>query len=142
MSSFNKVILMGNLTRDPQLSYLPSGKAVCAFGLAVNNRWRDKDGQQREETCFVDCQTFGPQAEAAGKYLRKGSPVLVEGRLKLNMWETPDGQKRQKHSIDVTVCQFLAKTEKDQKPAPAEQQAATAAQEHHDADGDPKDIPF
>ena len=84
MANFNKVMLMGNLTRDPQLSYLPSQTAVVDFGLAVNRKWRGKDGQDKEDTCFVDCQAFGKTAETINKYLTKGRPIFVEGRLTFN----------------------------------------------------------
>ena len=76
MANFNKVLLIGNLTRDPQLSYLPTQTAVVDFGLAVNRRWKGKDGQSRESTCFVDCRAFAGQAETINKYLTKGSPVF------------------------------------------------------------------
>jgi len=82
MANYNKVMLMGNLTRDPQLSYTPNQTAVVDFALAVNRRWTGQDGSQREETCFVDCTAFGRPAENINKYLSKGRPVFVEGRLK------------------------------------------------------------
>ena len=78
MSSFNKVIMLGNLTRDPQLSYLPSQTPVVEFGLASNRRWKSNDGTQREEVCFVDCRAYGRMAENINKYCKKGSPLLVE----------------------------------------------------------------
>jgi len=107
MASYNKVILVGNLTRDPQLSYLPSQTPVCEIGLAVNRRWRDREGQQREDVCFVDCRCYGRQAETLNQYMRKGRQLLVEGRLELDQWETPDGQKRSKHRIFIENFQFL-----------------------------------
>ena len=90
MANYNKVILLGNLTRDPQLSYLPSQTPVCEFGLAVNRRWRGQDGQQKEDTCFIDCRCYGKQAETFNQYMNKGKPVLVEGRLQLDTWEGKD----------------------------------------------------
>ena len=81
MANYNKVLLIGNLTRDPQLSYTPSQTAVVDFGLATNRRWKAQDGSQREETCFVDCRSFGKQAETINKYLTKGRSVFVEGHL-------------------------------------------------------------
>ena len=81
MANYNKVILVGNLTRDPQMTYLPSQMPVVEFGLAVNRRWRGPDNQQREETCFVDCRAYGRQAETINQYMNKGKPILVEGRL-------------------------------------------------------------
>ena len=107
MANYNKIILVGNLTRDPQLSYLPSQTPVADFGLAVNRRWRGQDGQDREETCFVDCRTFGKQAETLNKYMSKGRPILVEGRLRYETWEGKDGTKRSKHSVVVEQFQFL-----------------------------------
>lgn len=111
MASFNKVILMGNLTRDPQLKYLPSNMAVCEFGLAVNHRWRDRDGNQREEVCFVDLSAFGRQAEVINQYMSKGKPILIEGRLKYDTWTGQDGQKRSKHSVVVDTFQFVGSRE-------------------------------
>ncbi len=107
MANYNKVIMVGNLTRDPQMSYLPSQTPVAEFGLAVNRRWRGQNGQQREETCFVDCRLYGRQAETFNQYMNKGSPVLIEGRLQLDTWEGKDGTKRSKHRIIVERFQFL-----------------------------------
>jgi single-strand DNA-binding protein len=107
MANFNKVFLMGNLTRDPQLSYLPSQTPVVDFGLAVNRRWTDKDGSARESTCFVDCRAFGRQAENINKYLTKGRPLFVEGRLDFDQWTAQDGTRRSKHRITVESFQFI-----------------------------------
>jgi single-strand DNA-binding protein len=107
MANLNKVLLMGNLTRDPQLSYLPSQTAVVDFGLAVNRKWTGQDGSQREETCFVDCRAFGRMAENINKYLNKGRPVFVEGRLTFDTWTAQDGTKRSKHRVTVQNFQFL-----------------------------------
>jgi single-strand DNA-binding protein len=107
MASFNKVILMGNLTRDPQLRYLPSNMAVCDFGVAVNRRWRDKDGNQKEEVCFVDVAAWSRQAETINQYMTKGKPILIEGHLKLDSWTGQDGQKRSKLSVVVDNFQFV-----------------------------------
>ncbi len=107
MANYNKVILVGNLTRDPQLSFLPSQTPVCEFGLAVNRRWRGQNGEQRESTCFIDCRLYGKRAETFNQYLAKGKPVLVEGRLELDTWESPDGQKRSKHRINVENFEFM-----------------------------------
>jgi single-strand DNA-binding protein len=107
MAGFNKVLLMGNLTRDPQLSYTPNQTAVVDFGMAVNRRWSGSDGSQREETCFVDCRAFGRQAENINKYLNKGRAVFVEGRLTFNSWTAQDGTKRSKHRVTVENFQFL-----------------------------------
>ena len=98
---------MGNLTRDPQLSYLPSQTAVVDFGLAVNRRWTGRDGEKKDETCFVDCRAFGRLAENINKYLTKGRPLFVEGRLTFNSWTAQDGTKRSKHRVTVENFQFL-----------------------------------
>lgn len=107
MASFNKVLLMGNLTRDPQLTYTPTQTAVVDFGLATNRRWTGQDGTQRDETCFVDCRAFGRQAETINKYLTKGRPVFVEGRLTFDSWTAQDGGKRSKLRVTVEGFQFL-----------------------------------
>lgn len=96
MQGFNKVIIAGNLTRDPELRYTPSGMAIAKFGLAVNRRWKDQSGEQKEEVTFVDVDAFGKQAELIGQYMKKGRPILVEGRLRLDTWE--DKQTQQKKS--------------------------------------------
>jgi single-strand DNA-binding protein len=106
-ANFNKVILAGNLTRDPQLSYLPNQTPVVEIGLAVNRRWRGQDGQQKEETCFVDCRAYGRQAEVMNQYLSKGRPVLVEGRLQFSQWEDQSGGKRSKLRVVIEGFQFL-----------------------------------
>jgi single-strand DNA-binding protein len=107
MSNFNKVMLMGNLTRDPQLTYTPSQTAVADFGLATNRKWTGKDGAQKTETCFIDCRAFGRQAENVNKYLKKGSPLFVEGRLTFDTWTAQDGTKRSKHRVTVENFRFI-----------------------------------
>jgi single-strand DNA-binding protein len=107
MASYNKVILMGNLTRDPQLSYLPSQTPVVEVGLAVNRRFKTNDGQQREDTCFIDCRAMGKQAETINQYFRKGAPILIEGRLEFDQWEAQDGSKRSKHRIFIERFTFV-----------------------------------
>lgn len=107
MANFNKILLAGNLTRDPQLSYLPSQTAVCEFGLATNRTWTGKDGKKQDETCFIEIKAFAKQAETLNKYLKKGSQVLIEGRLKFDSWTAQDGSKRSKHSVMVETFQFL-----------------------------------
>lgn len=107
MTGFNRVILAGNLTRDPQVKYLPSNTAVCEFGLAMNRRWRDKDGNQHDEVCFVDCAAFGRQGEVINQYMSKGKQMLVEGRLKLDQWTAQDGTKKSRLSVVVENFTFL-----------------------------------
>lgn len=107
MPGFNKVILLGNLTRDPQLKYLPNNTPVCELGLAVSRRWRDREGNMRDEVCFVDLTAFGRQAETLNQYMSKGKPILIEGRLKLDTWQAQDGTRRSKHSVVIDHFQFV-----------------------------------
>lgn len=108
MPSFNKVILMGNLTRDPQLKHLPNDLSVTEFGLAVNHKFKTKSGESREDVLFVDCSAFGKTGEIIHEHLTKGKPVLVEGRLKLDSWEDKNGGgKRSKISVVVDGFQFI-----------------------------------
>ena len=104
---FNKVILVGNLTRDCELRYLPSGSAVCATGIATNRKFKNQQGEQKDEVCFVDITFFGRTAEIANQYLKRGSKVLVEGRLKLDQWTDQNGAKRSKHSVIADTLQML-----------------------------------
>jgi single-strand DNA-binding protein len=107
MANFNKVLLMGNLTRDPELRYTPNGTAVVEFGLAINRKWTGQGGEKRDETCFVDCQAWARGAEIISEYCRKGSALFVEGRLRLESWEGRDGQKRSKLRVVVENFQFV-----------------------------------
>jgi single-strand DNA-binding protein len=107
MASFNRVILVGNLTRDPELRYTPSGTAVAEIGLAVNDRRKNANGEWIDETTFVDVTLWSRTAEIASEYLSKGSPILVEGRLKLDTWEGNDGQKRSKLRVVAMNMQML-----------------------------------
>ena len=109
MPSYNKVILVGNLTRDPEVRYTASGTAIAKFGLAINRTWRGGDGgEQREETTFVDVDAFGKQAEVIGQYCRKGRPFMVEGRLRTDSWEDKStGQKRSRLGVVLESFQFL-----------------------------------
>lgn len=105
---FNKVILVGNLTRDVELRYLPNGSSIGKFGIATNRKWKDaQNGELRQEVMFIDVSVFGRSAEIANQYLRKGSKVLVEGRLALNQWTDQSGQKRSKHEIVADSVQFM-----------------------------------
>ena len=110
MPNLNKVMLMGNLTRDVEVKYLQNQQAVANIGLAINRRWRTPDGEQREETTFVDCEAWGKTAETLSKYLSKGRPLYVEGRLKLDQWEK-EGQKFSKMKVVIDGFQFI-----DSKP--------------------------
>ena len=108
MPNYNKVILMGNLTRDPEVRYTSSGTAIAKLGIAVNRYWSNKDGQKQEETTFVDVDAFGRQAETIGQYLKKGRPIMVEGRLKLDQWDDKQtGQKRSKLGVVLDRFEFI-----------------------------------
>lgn len=107
MASYNKVILMGNLTRDPETRVTANDLTICKLGLAVSRVFSTKDGERREETTFVDVDAFGRQAEVITKYLRKGSPIMIEGRLRLDQWETSEGQKRNKLCVVLESFQFI-----------------------------------
>lgn len=131
MASFNKVILMGNLTRDPELRQAPSGAKVADLGLAVSETWRDKNGQTKEVTCFVDVVVWDKLAELCQQYLAKGRPVLVEGRLQMDEWKNQQGEKRSKLRVRADTVKFLGSPQKreDQESAPhsAPRAAAPAA---------------
>ena len=108
MPNYNKVILMGNLTRDPEVKYTSGGTAIAKLGMAINRTWTNKEGQKQEETTFVDVDAFGRQAEVIGQYLKKGRPVMIEGRLKLDQWDDKQtGQKRSKLGVTLEGFQFL-----------------------------------
>jgi single-strand DNA-binding protein len=112
MASFNKVILAGNLTRDPELRYTPSGRAIAKFGLAINRNWITETGEKREEVTFIDVDAFGKEAENIGQYFKKGRPILFEGRLKLDQWDDKQtGQKRSKLGVVLERFSFI-----DSKP--------------------------
>jgi single-strand DNA-binding protein len=111
MASFNKVILMGRLTRDPETRVTASGLTICKLGLACSRAYATKDGERKEETTFIDVDAFGKQAEVITKYMRKGRPLMVEGRLKLDQWESNDGQKRSKLGVVLETFQFLGNRE-------------------------------
>ena len=149
MASYNKVLLMGNLTRDPEVRYTPKGTAIANIGLAVNRVYTLDSGEQKEEVTFVDIEVWGRQAETAGQYLSKGRPVFVEGRLKLDSWEDKEsGQKRNKLKVVAERVQFLGAPRgggeaRDQAPAgeeparPAARGARPAAPPARDA-GEPE----
>jgi single-strand DNA-binding protein len=108
-AGYNRVVMIGNLTRDPDYKQLTSGQPVCQLGLASNRQYRNKQtGAMVQEVCFVDVDVFGPQADSCKQYLQKGRSVLIEGRLKFDSWESPEGQKRSKHSIVADRVVFLS----------------------------------
>jgi single-strand DNA-binding protein len=108
MASFNKVILAGNLTRDPELRYTPKGTAIARLGIACNRKWKTETGEMKEEVTFVDVDAFGKTAETIGQYLKKGRPILIEGRLRYDTWEDKQsGQKKSKLGVVLENFQFL-----------------------------------
>lgn len=118
MANLNKVLLIGNLTRDPELRYIPSGTAVANFGLATNRVYTTQDGERKEEVCFVDIVTWAKTAENCANYLSKGSPIFIEGRLQYDSWETEDGQKRSRLRVVADRVQFLGGRRADEAGAP------------------------
>ena len=156
MASFNRVILAGNLTRDPELRYTPKGTAVARIGLAVNRTWKSETGETKEEVTFVDVEAFGRQAEVISQYMKKGRPFLVEGRLKLDQWEDKNThQKQSKLKVILESFSFIdsrgeagAPSEAPrQRPAPAAAPSAapSAAPEPGEPDMPPQeqdDVPF
>src|SRR5687767_14946466 len=105
--NFNKVLLLGNLTRDPELRYTPSNMAVTTLGIAVNRRYKGQDGEMKEEVTFIDCDAWGRTAEVISQYLTKGRPIFIEGRLKLDQWQDKDGGNRSKLKVVVENFQFV-----------------------------------
>jgi len=159
MPNLNKVMLMGNLTRDPELRYTPNNTAVANLGLAINRRYKSGEGEQKEETTFIDCEAWGRTAEVINQYLKKGRPVYIEGRLKLDQWQDKDGGNRSKLKVVVETFEFIdsrgggggdgagnpgaaaprsAPQQNQQQTAPAS--AASAAAVHEPIDEG--DIPF
>ncbi len=109
MASLNKVYLVGNLTRDPELRYTPGGSAVADVNIAVNRTYLTKTGEQKEEVCYVRVVVWGKQAQSCAQYLSKGQPVLIEGRLQLDSWETKEGEKRSQLKVQAERVQFLGR---------------------------------
>lgn len=157
MASYNKVILMGNLTRDPEVKYLPSGTAVANFGIAMSERYTDRQtGEQKENVCFVDVEAWDRQAELVNEYLSKGSPIFLEGALKFESWEAEDGTKRNKLKVRLFRLQFIGgRRDSDEEgggytqAAPPDvpldrpaDQASTPSTGESDASSTDDDIPF
>lgn len=126
MASYNKVILMGNLTRDPETRVTASGLTICKLGLATSRVFATKDGERKEETTFVDVDAFGKQAEVITKYMRKGRPIMIEGRLKFDQWESAEGQKRSKLGVILESFQFIGGRDDDNSSAGYEKNSPTA----------------
>ncbi len=147
MANFNRVILLGNLTRDPELRTTPKGTSVCQFGMAVNRVYRTGDsGETQEETTFVDLEAWGKQAEIISKYVSKGNPLFVEGRLKFDSWESKEGEKRSKLKVIVENMQLMpressghsaSRPAQDSAPSPRSGSAPAAA-----SDDIEEDVPF
>ena len=107
MASLNKVLLIGNLTRDPDVRLMSNGRPVCNFGLALNRSYKDADGNRKEETTFVEVESFGPRAEAVGRFFTKGRAIFIEGRLKLDQWESKEGEKRSALRVVLDSFEFV-----------------------------------
>lgn len=141
MASLNKVMLIGNLTRDVEMRFTPAGTGIANFGIACNRKWKDaKTGELKEEVTFVDIELFGKTAEVAQKYLAKGKSVFIEGRLKLDQWEDKGtGQKRSKLKVIGETLQFLSDGKQQPQAKPTAQQAPQA---DHDLGISDEGIPY
>src|ERR1700722_8355232 len=151
MASFNKVILVGNLTRDPELRYTPKGMAIAKIGLAVNRNWTSESGEKKEEVTFVDVDIFGRTAENVAQYMKKGRPILIEVRLRLDQWDDKQtGQKRSKLGVVAETVQFLGSApgagEGGAPAAPRTPRPAPSAPASEPVEGDAPpesdDVPF
>jgi len=153
MPNYNRVILMGNMTRDPQLRYTPSGQAVADFGLAVNRRRRSNDGERRDEAVFVDVTAWGRQAEVINEHFSKGRPIFLEGRLQLDEWTSQDGTRRSKLKVVLEQFQFITprnapreggpprQEEQPREPQQAPPQQAPPPSEPRDEPSGPREQP-
>jgi single-strand DNA-binding protein len=142
MANLNRVLLIGNLTRDPEVKYTPNGTAVADFGIAVNRTWKNDRGEKQEEVTFVDVQCWAKLAEVVGEYLRKGAPVFIEGRLKLDTWDDKQtGQKRSKLRVIGEHLQMLG-TKRPESSSPGTTPSAPQRPRDPDLDAEPEDIPF
>ena len=121
---YNKVVLVGNLTRDIEMRYAQGGMAIAKTAIATSRKFKSNSGEQKEEVCFVDITFFGRSAEVANQYLRKGSKALVEGRLQFDQWTDQNGQRRSKHGVNVDVMQMLDSKNNTQAPSPHTQPSA------------------
>jgi single-strand DNA-binding protein len=129
MASFNRVILMGNMTRDPELRTTATGLAITKFGMAMSRSFKSQEGESREEATFVDVDSFGKQAELIAKFFSKGKPILVEGRLRLDQWESPNGEKRSRLMVVLENFQFVGTRGEEaaaQENAPSEPKPSPA----------------
>ncbi len=153
MANFNKVILIGNLTRDPELRYTPKGMAIAKVGLAINRNWTSEGGEKKEEVTFVDVDIFGRTAENVAQYMKKGRPMMVEGRLRLDQWDDKQtGQKRSRLGVVAETVQFLGSPSgggggeggesAPRRSAPAASAPAPSAAAEPDMPPSDDDVPF
>jgi single-strand DNA-binding protein len=142
MSTLNRVFLMGNLTRDPEVRYTPTGTAVGDLGLAINENYKNKAGETVESTVFVDVEVWSRQAETCAEYLYKGSPVFVEGRLKLDQWTNQQGEKRSKLRVRADRVQFLGAPRRGAETADAPHNSVPPPSDYEAPVADEDDIPF
>jgi len=151
MASLNKVMLIGNLTRDPEVRMMTSGRPVCNFGLAMNRSYKDSEGNRKEEVTFVDIECFGPRAEAVARFFTKGRPIFVEGRLKLDQWESKEGEKRSALRVVLDNFEFVDSGKQENsasesyqaetKASPTPSPTSPAPPSSNDVDLD-EDVPF
>lgn len=149
MASYNRIVMVGNLTRDPELKYTSGGTALCKFGIATSRQFKRKNGQGGEEVCFITCVAWGKGGELITEYMRKGSQMLVEGRLTFSTWQGKDDKKHSKHEISVENFTFLgrSKGQSDSPPQTREQEESqeqpAAEQTSSSLPGDEEDeVPF
>lgn len=143
MASLNKVLLIGNLTRDPELRYTPSGTAVADLSIAINRKYTTASGEKKEETCFVDVTLWARRAEVASQYLKKGSSLFVEGRLHLDKWENNEGQKRSKLKVVAQNFQFIGSSGGKKESEGSDAEPYVAEEEpHEELHIDEDNIPF
>ena len=156
MASLNKVLLIGNLTRDPDVRMLSNGRPVCNFGLALNRNYKDAEGNRKEEVTFVDVECYGPRAEAVGRFFTKGRSIFVEGRLKLDQWESKEGEKRSAIRVVLDNFEFVDSKQDGQlsvdrqslspsNSSPAPQSVPEVSNENSVPSSDPdldEDVPF
>jgi single-strand DNA-binding protein len=131
--NINKVIMAGNITRDPEVKFLENERCVCSFSLAVNESYKDKNGEKKENVTFIDCEAWGRTAELVGQYLKKGSPCFIEGKLKLEKWDDKDGNKRSKLKVVADSVQFLSSGKKDEAERLPSEDAASKSQRSYES---------
>jgi single-strand DNA-binding protein len=148
MASLNKVLLIGNLTRDPDVRMMSNGRPVCNFGLALNRSYKDAEGNRKDETTFVEVESFGPRAEAVGKFFTKGRSIFIEGRLKLDQWESKEGEKRSALRVVLDSFEFVdskqdgpSSNSRIVESAPSNEDSKSSPSVSKEADLD-DDVPF